>query len=110
MTTMSKPVRWGVLGAAQIAVNRAIPAMQAAENCEVVAIASRSLDKAQGVATALGIPRAYGSYQELIDDPDVEAVYIPLPNTLHVEWSAKAMAAGKHALCEKPIAMNAAEA
>ena len=105
-----EPVRWGVLGAAGIAVNRAIPAMQLAANCEVVAIASRSLDKAQDVAASLGIPRAYGSYQELIDDPDVEAVYIPLPNTLHVEWSAKAMAAGKHVLCEKPIAMNAAEA
>ena len=110
MTKTAGPVRWGVLGAAGIAVNRAIPATQSAEGCEVVALASRSLEKARAVAADLGIPRAYGSYQELIDDPDVDAVYIPLPNTLHVEWTAKAMAAGKHVLCEKPIAMTASEA
>jgi predicted dehydrogenase len=110
MTTPREPVRWGVLGAAGIAVNRAIPAMLQADGCAVVALASRSLDKARGVAALLGVSRAYGSYQALLDDPGVEAVYIPLPNTLHVEWSAKALAAGKHVLCEKPIAMNAAEA
>ncbi|NBB52205.1 Gfo/Idh/MocA family oxidoreductase [Rhizobium sp. CRIBSB] len=108
--TLAAPVRWGVLGVAGIAVNRVIPAMQAADGCEVVAIGSRSLEKARAAAEALGVARAYGGYQDLLDDPEIDAVYIPLPNTLHVEWSERALAAGKHVLCEKPVAMNAAQA
>ena len=103
-------VRWGVLGAARIATQKVIPAMQHGEWSEVVAIASR--DEAKGVraAEAAGIPRAYGSYEALLADPDVEAIYNPLPNHLHVPWTARAAEAGKHVLCEKPIAMNAEEA
>jgi predicted dehydrogenase len=103
-------VRWGVLGAASIAVDKVIPAMRACERSQVVAIASRDRAKADAAAKALGIPRAYGSYEELIADPDVEAIYNPLPNHLHVPWSVRAAAAGKHVLCEKPIALSAAEA
>src|SRR5688500_4592198 len=103
-------VRWGVLGAARIATQKVIPAMQQGEWSEVVAIASR--DEAKGVhaARAAGIPRAYGSYEALLADPDVEAIYNPLPNHLHVPWTARAAEAGKHVLCEKPVAMNAEEA
>jgi len=104
-----KPVRWGVLGAANIAVGKVIPAMQQSAHSPVVAIASRNLGKAEAAAHKLGISRAYGSYQELIDDPDVEAIYNPLPNHLHVPWSIKAAEAGKHVLCEKPFALNAGE-
>lgn len=93
-----------------IAVERVIPALRESECGQVLAIASRGLDKARAVAQRHGIPRAYGSYDELLADPDVEAVYNPLPNHLHLEWSRKALQAGKHVLCEKPIAMNAAEA
>lgn len=107
---MIKKVRWGVLGAAKIAINQVIPAMQQGEWSEVVAVASRDLEKAQGVASALGIPRSYGSYEELLADLDVEAVYNPLPNHMHVPWSIKAAEAGKHVLCEKPISMTVAEA
>lgn len=104
------PVRWGVLGAASIAVDKVIPAMRACDRSRVVAIASRDRAKADAAAKALAIPRAYGSYEELIADPDVEAIYNPLPNHLHVPWSIRAAAAGKHVLCEKPIALSAAEA
>jgi predicted dehydrogenase len=103
-------VRWGVLGAARIALTKVIPAMQRSNECEVVAIASRSPENARIAATALGIPRAYGSYKALLDDAAVEAVYIPLPNHLHVPWSIKAAEAGKHVLCEKPIGLDAADA
>lgn len=103
-------VRWGVLGVAKIAVNKVIPAMQRAAHCEVVAIASRDAEKAREAASRLGIPRSYGSYEALIADPDVDAIYIPLPNHLHVPWSTRAAEAGKHVLCEKPIALNADEA
>src|ERR1043166_2310128 len=102
-------VRWGVLGAANIAVKKVIPAMQRGRWCEVTGLASRDGDKARRFARELGIPKAYHSYQELIDDPEIEAVYIPLPNHLHVPWSIKAAKAGKHVLCEKPIALNAGE-
>ena len=105
-----KKVRWGVLGAARIARTKVIPAMQRSTECEVIALASRSLETARAAAGALGIPRAYGSYEELLADPDVDAVYNPLPNHLHVPWSIKAAEAGKHVLCEKPIALDAAEA
>jgi predicted dehydrogenase len=103
-------VRWGVLGAADIATKKVIPAMQKGQYCDIRAIASRDLNRAQAVAKELGIARAHGSYEELLSDPDVDAVYIPLPNNLHVSWSIKAIEAGKHVLCEKPIAMSAAEA
>jgi predicted dehydrogenase len=107
---MTGKVRWGVLGAANIAVKKVIPAMQRGEWCEIAAIASRDLPKARQAAAALGIPKAYGSYEELLADPDIEAVYNPLPNHLHVPWSVRAAEAGKHVLCEKPLALDAAEA
>jgi len=107
---MTKKVRWGVLGAANIAVKKVIPAMQHGEWCEVIALASRNLEKAQRFALELGIPKAYGSYEELLADRSIEAVYNPLPNHLHVPWSIKAAEAGKHVLCEKPIALNAQDA
>src|SRR5437899_3194463 len=104
-----KKVRWGVLGVARIATNRVIPALQKGEWAQVVGIASRDLARAQTAARELGIPRAYGSYEELLADPDIEAIYNPLPNHLHVPWSIRAVEAGKHVLCEKPIGMNVTE-
>jgi predicted dehydrogenase len=106
----STVLRFGVLGVAKIAVQKVIPAMQAAQRVEVVAIASRDAAKARDASARLGIPRAYGSYEALLADPGVDAVYIPLPNHLHVPWTTRAAEAGKHVLCEKPIALNAAEA
>jgi predicted dehydrogenase len=103
-------IRWGVLSTAQIGTAKVIPAMQQGTYCDITAIASRSLERAQAAASRLGIPRAYGSYEELLVDPDIDAVYISLPNHLHVPWSIKALEAGKHVLCEKPIALNAAGA
>jgi predicted dehydrogenase len=103
-------VRWGVLSTAGIGMRQVLPAMQQGEYCEITAIASRSLDKAKAAAAQLGIPKAYGSYEALLADPDVDAVYNPMPNHLHVPWSIKALQAGKHVLCEKPIAMTAMEA
>jgi predicted dehydrogenase len=103
-------VRWGVLGCAAIAVRKVIPAMQRSDHCAVVAIASRDQARAAAAASELGIPRSYGAYEELLADPDVEAVYNPLPNHLHAEWTLRAAAAGKHVLCEKPMAMTAREA
>jgi len=105
-----KKVRWGILGVARIATNKVIPAMQKSELVEVVALGSRSLEKARTAADSLGIPRAYGSYEELVADPGIDAVYNPLPNHLHVPWSKRAALAKKHVLCEKPIALTAAEA
>ena len=105
---MSK-VRWGVLSTAKIAVEKVIPAMQLSQHCWITAIASRSLDNAQAAAEKLGIAKAYGSYEELLADPEIDAVYIPLPNHLHVEWSIKAIEAGKHVLCEKPIGLTSGE-
>jgi predicted dehydrogenase len=104
-----KKVRWGVLGVAKIAVNRVIPAMQLGEWSEIVGIASRDLSRAREAAQANGIPKAYGSYEELIADAEIEAVYNPLPNHLHAPWSISAAEAGKHVICEKPIAMNVAD-
>jgi predicted dehydrogenase len=103
-------VRWGVLGVAGIATKKVIPGMQRGTSSEVVAIASRDLRKAQDAAASLGIAKAYGSYDELLADRTVEAVYIPLPNHLHAPWTVRAAEAGKHVLCEKPIAMNMVEA
>lgn len=107
---MERKVKWGVLGVANIAVKKVIPAMKRGEWSEVTAIASRDLAKAHQAATQLGIPKAYGSYEELLHDPEIEAVYNPLPNHLHVEWTIKAAEAGKHVLCEKPIGLSAEEA
>src|SRR5271169_2343815 len=107
---MSKKVRWGVLGVAKIATQKVIPAMQKGASSEITAIASRTLTKAQESATVLRIPKAYGSYEDLLADPEIDAIYNPLPNHLHVPWSIRAAEAGKHVLCEKPIALSAAEA
>lgn len=104
------PVAWGVLSTASIGIRKVIPAMQAAEHCDVVAIASRDDDRARRAADDLGIEHAHGSYDALLADPTVEAVYNPLPNHLHVPWSIRAAEAGKHVLCEKPIGLNADEA
>jgi predicted dehydrogenase len=99
-----------VLGVAKIATVKVIPGMQQGQFSAVAAIASRSLDRAKEAAAALGIPKAYGSYEALLEDPDVDAIYNPLPNHLHVSWSIRAAEHGKHVLCEKPIALSAAEA
>src|SRR5881296_3152826 len=107
---MTKKVQWGVLGAANIAVQKVIPAMQRGEWCEVTALASRDLEKARRFARELGIPKVYGSYDELLADRSIEAVYNPLPNHLHVPWSIKAAEVGKHVLCEKPLSLSVAEA
>src|ERR1700716_1548721 len=104
------PVRWGILGAAKIALEKVIPGMRESALAQVVGIASRDLARARAAAKRLEIPRAYGSYQELIDDPDIEAIYNPLPNHLHVPWTIRAAEQGKHVLCEKPIALTAREA
>jgi predicted dehydrogenase len=105
-----KKVRWGVLSTSNLALKQVIPAMQQGTHSEISAIASRNLAAAKAAATQLGIPKAYGSYEELLADPEIDAIYNPLPNHLHVPWSIKALEAGKHVLCEKPIAMSAAEA
>ncbi len=105
-----RKVRWGVMSTAKIAREKVIPAMQRGAYCDVRAIASRSPDRAREVARHLGIPRAFGSYEALLADADIEAVYIPLPNHLHVDWSIRALASGKHVLCEKPLGVNAADA
>lgn len=102
-------IRWGILSTARIGVAKVIPAMQKGEHSEVVAIASRSEAKAREAADSLGIGKAYGSYEALLADPEVDAIYNPLPNDQHVPWSIRALEAGKHVLCEKPIALSAAE-
>src|SRR6185436_3616718 len=106
---MPEKIKWGVLGAANIALKKVIPGMQRGEWCEITALASRDLTKAQRAAKELGIPKAYGSYAELLDDPDVDAIYNPLPNHLHVPWTIRAAEAGRHVLCEKPIALSSAD-
>lgn len=105
-----QPVRWGVLGCADIAITKVIPGMAQSPTSVVSAIASRSVDRARAVATDLGIETAHGSYEDLLADPEVEAVYIPLPNHLHREWAIAAAEAGKHVLCEKPLALTADQA
>jgi len=105
-----KKVRWGVLSSAKIGLEKVIPAMQKGEYCEITAIASQNLERGKAAAAQLGIPQAYGSYEELLADDNIDAVYIPLPNHLHVPWTKKALEAGKHVLCEKPIGLNTAEA
>ncbi|MDX2154179.1 MAG: Gfo/Idh/MocA family oxidoreductase [Bryobacteraceae bacterium] len=105
-----KKICWGVLGAAKIAVEKVIPAMQRSDLTEVTALASRDREKGARAAAKLGIPKVYGSYEELLADPEIDAIYNPLPNHLHVPWSIKAAEAGKHVLCEKPVALSAGEA
>jgi predicted dehydrogenase len=107
---MAKTVSWGVISPAKIGVEKVIPAMQKGAVSRIDAIASRDLSRAKATAAQLGIAKAYGSYEELLADPEIEAIYNPLPNELHVPWTLKALAAGKHVLCEKPIALNAEEA
>jgi len=105
-----KKVRWGVLSSAKIGLEKVIPAMQKGVYCEIAAMASQSLERGKAAAAQLGIPQAYGSYEELLADDNIDAIYIPLPNHLHVPWTKKALEAGKHVLCEKPIGLNTAEA
>src|SRR5687768_7691515 len=103
-------IRWGIISTANIGREKVIPAIQKGKFCEVDAIASRRKEEAEKAAAELNIPKAYGSYEELLADLKIDAVYIPLPNHLHVEWAIKAMQAGKHVLCEKPIGLSSAEA
>jgi predicted dehydrogenase len=106
---MPEKVRWGVLGVARIATQKVIPAMQRGASSEIVGIASRDAAKGRKAAADLRIPKSYGSYEELLADPEIDAVYNPLPNHLHVPWSIRAAEAGKHVLCEKPISLTVAE-
>lgn len=105
-----KKVRWGILSTAKIGREKVIPAMQKGVYCDIVAIASRNKEQAQKTANALHIEKVYGSYEALLHDAEIDAVYIPLPNHLHVAWAIKAIQANKHVLCEKPVAMRAAQA
>jgi len=109
-TASDRTIRWGVLSTAKIGTKKVIPATQQASRCEVRAICSRNADKARTTADELGIPVSYGSYEELLADPEIDAIYNPLPNHMHVEWSLKAIEAGKHVLCEKPLGLTSAEA
>jgi predicted dehydrogenase len=105
-----KKVRWGILSTAKIGREKVIPAMQKGNYCDVVAIASRNIEQAKTTAANLNIPKVYGSYGELLKDTGIDAVYIPLPNHLHVEWAKKAIEANKHVLCEKPVGLTSAQA
>jgi predicted dehydrogenase len=104
-----KKVRFGVLSTANIGLQKVLPAMQQGERCEIVALASRSDEAARTAAARLGIPKTYGSYEALLADPEIDAIYNPLPNHLHVPWTIKAIEAGKHVLCEKPIGLSSAQ-
>jgi predicted dehydrogenase len=106
---MPSTIRWGVVGAAAIAVGRTMPALQEAPSATLLALASRDAAKGRRVAGELAIPRVYASYDELLADPEIDAVYVPLPNQLHFEWSLRALRAGKHVLCEKPLCTSAAQ-
>src|SRR5258708_2758209 len=106
----SKTLRWGILGCARISRRGLIPGIQQSNSSALVAIASRDASLAEAWAKEFHIPRASGSYQAVLDDPDVQAVYIPLPNELHLPWALAAADAGKHVLCEKPLGLNAEEA
>lgn len=107
---MAEKLRWGIMGCAQIAANSVMPAIQESQSGVIEAVASRGLDKSSAIAAEFGVSKAYGSYEELLADKDIDAVYIPLPNHLHREWVIRAAEAGKHVLCEKPIALNSREA
>ncbi len=104
-----KPLKWGVVSTARIGLEKVLPAMARSPDCEIVAIASRDRTRAESAARKLGIPKAYGAYEDLFADAEVEAVYNPLPNHLHVPVSIQAIEAGKHVLCEKPLGMTADE-
>lgn len=106
----SMKTKWGILSTAKIGLDKVIPAIQKAYNCEVTAIASRDCKKAEAAALKLGIPKHYESYEDLLNDPDIDIIYNPLPNHLHVEWTVKALRSGKHVLCEKPIGLNRKDA
>ncbi len=110
MTVHRAPVRWGILGTGLIGREHVIPAIKRADRCELLALASRSIERARDVCADFAVPRAYGSYEELLADPDIDAVYLPLPNHLHAPWIARAADAGKHVLCEKPLTLTADEA
>ncbi len=103
------PVRWGILGVSAFAMNKLLPAMRLSKGCELAAIASRDFERACGAASTLGIPKAYGSYDDLLADDTIEAVYIPLPNHLHAPYAIRSLQAGKHVLCEKPAGLNSGE-
>jgi predicted dehydrogenase len=103
-------VRWGILSTSWFAREKVIPALKKCQHVELAAIASRDLAKARAVADEMGFPKAYGSYEQLLADPDIDVIYVPAPNHLHVPWSIRALEAGKHVLCEKPIGLDAAEA
>lgn len=105
-----RKVQWGILGTAKIAREKVIPAMQKSAYCELVGIASRNVEQAQSIAKLLNVPKAYSSYEELLNDGSIDAIYIPLPNHMHVEWSVKALNAGKHVMCEKPIGVSSSDA
>ena len=107
---MARTVNWGVLSTALIGREKVIPGMQKSAVSRVLGLASRDQATAEATAKSLGIPRAYGSYEALLADPDIEAIYNPLPNHLHVPWTIRALEAGKHVLCEKPIALDTEEA
>ena len=107
---MANKIRWGILSTAKIGVKKVIPGMQKGKFCDIAAIASRDLRRAEDTARSLGIAKAYGSYEELLADPQIDAIYNPLPNQMHVPWSIKAAEAGKHVLCEKPLSLTVAEA
>jgi xylose dehydrogenase (NAD/NADP) len=109
-TDSASPLRLGVLGCADIAVNRVIPALRASSRVRVLALASRDGARARQWAEKLGVPRAFGSYVELLRQEELEAVYVPLPNSLHAPWTLAALAAGRHVLCEKPLALTVKEA
>lgn len=106
---MSEKIKWGVLSTANIGVKHVIPAMQKGDFTEVVAISSRNITRAEDAANKLGIPKAYGSYEDLLADDEIDAIYNPLPNDMHIPWTKRAMEAGKHVLCEKPIGLNVKE-
>jgi xylose dehydrogenase (NAD/NADP) len=106
---VSAAVRWGFLSTARINA-RLLAAAEKTDQAEVVAVASREPDRAEAYASEHGIPHAYGSYERLLEDEEIDAVYISLPNSMHVEWSIRALAAGKHVLCEKPLTRSSGEA
>jgi len=110
MRSAMSTLRWGIMSTARIATEKVVPGIRRAARCEIVALASRDEERGRVVADRLDIPRVHGSYDALLADPEVDAVYIPLPNHLHADWSIAAARAGKHVLCEKPLAMSAADA
>jgi predicted dehydrogenase len=103
-------LRWGIVSTAKIATKKVIPGLLRSQRCEVIGIASRDLGRAKAAAGRLGLPKAYGSYEDLLGDPDIDVIYNPLPNHLHVPVTLQAAAAGKHVLCEKPIGLSADDA